>query len=228
MSERTWYRLGAASGLLFVVLQFAGFGIGGAARGFERITLTSSDAALAEAIREPVPSAVWVGGYVEVLAYLVFVVFAAWVAAALRASGRAPDWAPLTILAAGLLVVATSFIGYATEAAAYYRADREAEPAVARALLDTGSFAYALAWGGLALFVAASAGAGLRTRAFPRWLSLPSLLLAAAFLVSLALPTSAVGEVADLLLWIWIVAASVVLYRRGPLPIEAAHSTRFE
>lgn len=203
---------------MFVLLQFVGFGIGGAARGFERVTLTSSDAAVAEAIGEPVPSAVWVGGYVEVLAYLVFVLFAAWLASALRPSERAPDWASLTILPAGFLVVATSFIGYATEAAAYHRAGPEADLAVARGLLDTGSFAYVLAWGGLALFVAATAGAALRTGALPRWLSLPSFLLAAAFLVSLALPTSAVGEVADLVLWIWIMAASVVLYRRGPAP----------
>lgn len=224
MSDLPWHRVGAASGPLFVIVQFAGFGIGGAARGFERVTLTSSNAAVIEAISGPVPSAVWIGGYVEVLAYLVFAVFAAWLAAALRAYERGPSWASMTVLAAGLLVVATSFIGYATEAAAYYRAGHGIEFDVARALLDTGNFAYALAWGGLAIFVAAAATVGLRTRALPRWLGLAAILLAAGFLIALAFPESAVGEIADLGLWAWVVAVSIVLLRRGLPPASALGS----
>lgn len=212
--------MGAASGFLFVVLQFVGFGIGGASRGFERVTLTSTDAAVTEAISEVVPSAVWMGGYVEVLAYLLFAVFAVWFGVALSGYEPAPRWASASVGAAGLLVVATSFIGYATEAAAYYRAGQGIDLGVARALLDSGNFAYSLAWGGLAVFLAAAGAVGLRTRAFPRWLALLAVVLAATFLVALAVPTTDVGEVADLVFWAWVIGVTIALIRRGPAPAE--------
>lgn len=216
MTDLKWYRVGAVSGFLFVVMQFVGFGIGGASRGFERVTLTSTDAAVTEAISEVVPSAVWIGGYVEVLAYLLFGVFAGWLGVTLSGYEPAPRWASASVGAAGLLVVATSFIGYATEAAAYYRAGRGIEHGIARALLDGGNFAYALAWGGLAVFLVAAAAVGLRMRAFPRWLALLGIVLAATFLVALAVPETAVGEFADLVFWVWVVGVTIALIRRGP------------
>jgi hypothetical protein len=56
-----WTWVGTASGILFVVTQFAGFGAGAAARDFKRITLTSPSSEVAESIATPVPTAAWVG-----------------------------------------------------------------------------------------------------------------------------------------------------------------------
>ncbi|MGH2749736.1 MAG: hypothetical protein ACRDK3_02495 [Actinomycetota bacterium] len=221
MTDLKWHRVGALSGFLFVVMQFVGFGIGGASRGFERVTLTSTDATVTEATSEAVPSAVWIGGYVEVLAYLLFVVFAVWLGVALSGYEPAPRWASASVAAAGLLVVATSFIGYASEAAAYYRAGDGIELGVARALLDSGNFAYTLAWGGLAIFLAGAGAVGARTQAFPRWLVVLALALAATFLAALALPETAVGEIADLVFWVWVISVTIALIRRGPAPVAA-------
>jgi hypothetical protein len=56
-STPQWTWVGTASGVLFVVTQFAGFGTGAAARDFKRITLTSPSSEVAESVATPVPTA---------------------------------------------------------------------------------------------------------------------------------------------------------------------------
>ena len=202
-----WTWIGAASGIGFVLVQFAGFGVGAASRGFERLTLDSADAAVAEAVSAPVPTAVWVGGYVELLAYLLFVVFTACLAAALRPQPGQAAWPAYAVLAGGVMAVSTSMIGYATEGAAYLRAGEGINPTVARVLLDVASIAFILVWGALAvLLLAAAASHVLR-----QWLRLTAGVLGIAFLVAFVQPSLPVGEIADLALWVWVIAACVSL-----------------
>jgi len=209
--RQDWPWVGTASGALFVLAQFAGFGIGAAGRGFERITLTTPATDVERALAEPVPTTVWVGGYVEVLAYLFFLVFAACLAAALRGDGNDPPWASLTVISAGVLVVATSFIGYATEGAAYLRFGDGIDTAVARALLDVANLAFVLVWSGLAVLLLAVAAA----RVLARWLTIAAAILGLIFLAATAVPFTPVGEIADLALWAWIISVSVSLLRTG-------------
>ena len=76
MSDRSWLRLGAIAGILYVVLQFVGFGIVGASVG-ALADLGSPDQEIARAFERPSATAVWVGLYLGVLAFLLFVVFVA-------------------------------------------------------------------------------------------------------------------------------------------------------
>ena len=209
-SATQWTWIGTASGVLFVVAQFAGFGAGAAARGFERITLTSTPPEVAQAVAAPVPTAVWVGGYVEVIAYLAFLVFIACLAAELRGEHASRTWASATVLAAGVLVVATSMIGYATEGAAYLRAGDGIDPTVAGTLLDVANIAFVLVWAALAVLLLATAA----SRELPRALGIAAAALGVTFLAAFAAPSLPLGEIADLALWIWILSVSVTLPMR--------------
>jgi hypothetical protein len=206
-----WTWAGTASGILFVVTQFAGFGTGAATRDFRRITLTSPSSEVAESVGSPVPTAVWVGGYVEVVAYLAFLVFIACLAAALRGAQAGPVWPSFTVLAAGVMVVATSMIGYAAEGAAYLRAGEGIAPTTARALLDVANIAFVLVWSMLAIVLLAAAA----SRLLPRWIRVAAVALGVAFVVAFAAPSLPVGEIADLALWVWIITVSVTLARRS-------------
>jgi hypothetical protein len=205
-----WTWAGTASGVLFVFAQVAGFGAGAAARGFERITLTSTPPEVARAVSAPVPTAVWVGGYVEVIAYLAFLVFTACLGAELRGEHRSRTWASATVLAAGVLVVATSMIGYATEGAAYLRAGDGVDPTIARTLLDVANIAFVLVWAALAVLLLATAA----SRGLPRPLGIAAAALGVTFLAAFAAPSLPLGEIADLALWIWILSVSVTLAMR--------------
>lgn len=204
-SQWTW--IGAASGIGFVLVQFAGFGVGAASRGFERLTLDSTDAAVAQAVSAPVPTAVWVGGYVELIAYLLFTVFTACLAAAFRSQAGGLGWPAYVVLAGGVMAVSTSMIGYATEGAAYLRAGEGIDPTVARVLLDVANIAFILVWGALAVLLLAAAAAPL----LRQWLRVAAAVLGIAFLVAFAQPYLPIGEIADLAMWAWIVAACVSL-----------------
>ena len=210
-STPQWTWVGTASGVLFVVTQFAGFGTGAAARDFKRITLTSPSSEVAESVATPVPTAAWVGGYVEVAASLAFLVFIACLAAALRGAQAGPAWPSFTVLAAGVMVVATSMIGYAAEAAAYLRAGDGIDSTTARALLDLANIAFVLGWSMLAILLLAAAG----SHVLPRWLGIAAAALGVTFVIAFAAPSLPVGEIADLVLWVWIITVSVTLARRS-------------
>jgi uncharacterized membrane protein YhdT len=210
-STPQWTWVGTASGVLFVATQFAGFGTGAAARDFKRITLTSSSSEVAESVATPVATAAWVGGYVEVAAYLAFLVFVACLAAALHGAQAGPAWPSFTVLAAGVMVVATSMIGYAAEGAAYLRAGGGIDSSNARALFDVANIAFVLGWSMLAILLLAAAG----SHVLPRWLGIAATALGITFLVAFAAPSLPVGEVADLALWVWIITVSVILARRS-------------
>ena len=159
----------------------------------------------------PVPTAAWVGGYVEVAASLAFLVFIACLAAALRGAQAGPAWPSFTVLAAGVMVVATSMIGYAAEAAAYLRAGDGIDSTTARALLDLANIAFVLGWSMLAILLLAAAG----SHVLPRWLGIAAAALGVTFVIAFAAPSLPVGEIADLVLWVWIITVSVTLARRS-------------
>ena len=162
---------------------------------------------MAAAVSSPVPTAVWVGGYVELLAYLLFVMFTGCLAAALRPQPGQSAWQAYAVLAGGVMAVSTSMIGYATEGAIYLRAGEGIDPTLARVFLDAANIAFILVWGALAVFLLAAAS----SQVLRQWLRATAAALGVAFLVAFAQPSLPVGEIADLALWVWIVAACVSL-----------------
>jgi hypothetical protein len=82
MKERTQDLLFAACGVASVVVMLAGVAIG-AAGGREFATATSSNAQITRAIATPAGNAVWVGAYLELLSFGLFIAFAMWACAKL-------------------------------------------------------------------------------------------------------------------------------------------------
>ena len=76
MSQRLWGRIGAVSGFVYVILLIAGFAIGVASAPTPPSIFGTLEQ-VANQIAQTTPIGVWIGLYVEVLALLCFVVFAA-------------------------------------------------------------------------------------------------------------------------------------------------------
>ena len=211
-SGRLGLRLGAACGLAHVVLEFVGFGIG-AASGSYAIDSYSSTAEIAKAIAQPATIGGWIGAYLEVVAFLAFIAFAARLWATLRRAEGEPAWLAATALGAGLLFVGLTLVAFAAGGAAYYRAGHGLDVQVARALSDVGQACFILTWAVGAVFLGASALVILGWRALPRWLGWSAALLALTLLAAVAVPTSTLAMIPVFLFYGWLVAASIVLLR---------------
>ena len=204
-------RAGAWSGLAHVVLVFAGSALIGGTSGAGRHSLDASAAEIGEYLSDADHTRVWVGEYVAVLGYLLFLVFApvVWTAVSRVAEPSTPGRV-LTALATTF--VALSLAGTACLAAAFNRQDA----AVAAGFLDlrTALFLIAfMAFGGWLLVVGLHA---LRGGALPRWLgwaavAIGALQLTLAPLATVDLAFTGIPTFAGFL---WVAIASVLLARR--------------
>ncbi len=212
MSVPGWNRIGAGSGIAFAVLVPVGFSV--AFAGSTLTDLGSSSATIAKAFRSPAPTRLWVGEYLEVIALLLFVVFAARVRVSLRRVEGDAGWLSATALGAALVFAASSMVSFATTGAAYYRAGHGIDLQVARALTDVGSFVQTINSGVIGVFLAAAAASILSFRAFNRWFGWAAVALAAIFFVAMALPKSGIAVAPQLLFSIWAIALSIAMLRR--------------
>ncbi|MGH3147220.1 MAG: hypothetical protein ACRDTR_15595, partial [Rubrobacter sp.] len=125
--DRSLLRLGAACGILGVVLVFVGLGIAAASSpGLVDTTLAVSEEEIARAFSSPATVGVWVGLYLQVVAFLLLVVFAARLWSTLRRAEGGTGWVSNVVLCAGVL-----FAGVTLLALAFWgMADYQAGPAV--------------------------------------------------------------------------------------------------
>lgn len=214
-SER-WERIGAATGIANVLLTFVGFGLIVAAAGATDLASTREE--IVRHFADPAPALLWVGGFLEWVGILLFVPFAARLAAGFR-NGVA-DWLPATVLGAGTLFAATGIVSLSAGATAYLHAGGDLEPGVAVALAHVRSFAFALGWGVGALFLAACATLVLTRGVLPRWLGWAAAVLALALLGGVAAPKAEFAQTPPMLMALWILAASVALLRGGRRPVQ--------
>lgn len=154
----------------------------------------------------------WVGEYLAVLAYLLFVPFGAYVWSVLRARA-APGWLGGTMRGAASIYVALSVLAVATLLPVL---NRELEPVQAAAFLDLRTAALSLAFLALATWLVAVGAAAARTAALPRWLAWSA--VAIGLLQVIAIPFAAFSdEVTGLptfAAFLWIAVVSVLLARR--------------
>jgi hypothetical protein len=194
MTEDRLARLGPLAGLLFVVLELGGV-IVGSAGGRAMVTLGDSSSKIVAAFADPVGIGVWIGAYMELLAVPAFAVFAVWL---FRSRRGMLSTTGLLGVASYLAVITLSLvIGDVLE----YRAGHGLGAQTALALFDLQAGLYAVSWGiaGGILFVAPATG----------WLRRTALALAALSFVGMAVPKAAPGQVAAMLFFVWVLAASV-------------------
>jgi hypothetical protein len=217
VSVRSWNRIGAGSGIAFAVLVPVGFSV--AFAGSTLTDLGSSSATIAKAFASPAPTRLWVGEYVEVIALLLFVVFAARVRTSLQRVEGEAGWLSATAFGVALVFAATSMVSFATTGAAYYRAGHGIDLQVARALTDIGSFEQTINSGVIGIFLAATAASILSRRAFNRWFGWTAAVLAAIFFVAMALPKSGIAVAPQLLFSVWAIALSIAMLREVEPPV---------
>jgi hypothetical protein len=208
----------ALLGVAHVVLLFVGSAAVAGTSGPGRHSLHASVDEVATYVADATPGRVWTGEYVAVLAYVLFVPFAAYLTTALR------DGA--TWLAAAARGAAWIYVGLslAATAALVPALHRELEPVQAAAFLDLRTVLLALAFVGLAAWLIATGAAAAAAGMLPRWLAWSA--VAIGVLQVVATPFAAYAqEVTGLPTFaalLWIVVVGALLARRGPGGARAA------
>jgi hypothetical protein len=211
MSDSTWRKIGAVGGIAFIVLQMAGqllFQSGGAEPAFNAPAaeilefFQAKDAVLFE-----------FGGFLTSLSFIAFLWFLGSLYSTLSRGEGQPAWISLIAVASGVLMVVPVVGG--SWMLAVFRIDEGLEPDMARLLFDQGNFGFAILWVFAASFLLATAVVAIRSGALPRWLAWAGVVIAVVLLVARAFwatPSSAIFT-AYVLFGIWLIAASVVLFR---------------
>ena len=193
MSDRLWQRLGAACGIVYVVLLMGG-------GSFDDNT-------------------VGIAFLVVMLAFLLFLFFLGNLWSVLRRAEGGSGWLSATAFGAGLMSVTIKVASAAPLLAARYRAGDGLDPQLARTLQDINDASFYLSFFPLAILLAAFAIVVIRSGAFPKWLGWIAAAFGLAFIIGgMAGSAELHSEWAGLpmiLFTFWVIAASVVLIRRA-------------
>ncbi len=210
-ADRIWAGLGAASGIVAVVLDQVGFGL--TITG-SRLEPGASKDEIAQAFAAPASQRVLLGLYLLAFVSLFFLVFAARTWATLRGAEGDPGWLSATAFGAALLFVATHAAALAARSATFARAGQGFDATAGTALVDLNNalFAVSLAFG--ALFLAAAGVVSLRMNALPQWLGWSAVVIAVALMAAVAVPTAGIAFLPFLLFELWIVVTAVVFIVR--------------
>ncbi len=226
MSQRTFDRLGALSGIVGAVLGPIGFMLFGSSSLGHSLNGGSKES-LAAAIAAPVPTQAFLGLSLDVLSSCLLIVLAARIWARLRRAEGDPGWLSAAALAGFVLGIAASLSDKIAFSALAAQAGHGLEFQEAMTLRDIamGSFNLTFQYMGF-LFLGCAAVVGLRAHAFPGWLSWGGAAIAVVNLVSLLVPpTIAFPRIGFPLLFVWLLAASVVMLIRPETPAVATESS---
>jgi len=213
MSTSRWEQIGAAGGIVFVVLQMAAqslIQIGGAEPPFDARAQTIAAFFMARNSQ-----LFALGDYLSTLSLIALLWFLGSLWSALRRAEGEPAWLSLVALASGLMIVATVSAGSGW-ALAVFRKNEGLDPQIARLLFDQGNFAFANAWAMLASLSLTTGMVIIRTNALPRWLGWAGVLIAGGLLAARAVwASSGLVFVPFGLCYLWLIAISIVLIRRA-------------
>ena len=223
MSQRLWVRVGALSGVVYVVLLIAGFVIGVASSPTPP-SIFGTPEQIANQIVEVTPTGVWIGLYVEVLALLCFVVFAAFVRTLAHPVERDAQWPAAAAYGAALIFASLQLLSMAVLGIVSYRAGKGADVASATALLDLRLGSYILSWSVGALWLGLTAITTLRNSMVSRGIGVGGLLIAILWLATCLIPTSDLAQFWGFVPLLWTGAASISSLRRSDHRREMASS----
>ena len=196
MSNHLWQRLGAACGILYVMLIMVGGSIGG----------PTSTVAI----------------FLIFLAFTVFLFFLGSLWAALHRAEGGSGWLSTTAFGGGLVAIAVKLVGDAPLLAAR-RAGEGLDPQLARVLQDTYDASFSLHFFPLAVLLAAFAIVAIRSGGLPRWLGWAAAVISVALIAGAAVGSANLESdewagLPFLLFLLWTLVTSVVLMRRAGAP----------
>lgn len=185
-------------------------------------TLSASPESIVEWYRTADAARVYTGGYVQVLALLCFLPFAAQLSRLLGRSERQDSAAATTALCgAGVYVAGSLTPGMAAGAAALWVAQHAADDSAVYALNHLRTFSYQMSLLAWAVFFGGVAVSALSGRTLPRWLAASAAVVAAALVLGVAGAYDHWHDLASLLALVWVLAASVWLLRTRDVPARA-------
>ncbi len=164
MSKKRWEQFGAASGIIFLVVQFLAQGliqVGGSEPSFN-----ASAEVILDFFLNRDRLLFDIGGILSVFSFIIFLWFLGVLWARLQHYEEKPAWMSMIAFGSGLLTVAT-VLGGGGWALAIFRIDESLSPEMARLLFDQGNFSFATYWVALASLLLATSVVTIRDGAFP-------------------------------------------------------------
>jgi hypothetical protein len=216
MSNYSWQRLGAASGIVYVVALLGPDLIRGGPS--EEPALTTAEAiahsCASTAAARPTDAVIPI---LTTLGYLFFLLFLGSLWSALRRAEGDGGWLSATAFGAGLASFAIKFSGGASVIAALRNACTGIDPQLWKTLHDLDAASYFIHFLPLAVLLAASAVLAIWFGALPRWLGWMSAIVAVAVLVDGMAGTIYTRDIglSFLLFMLWTLITSIVLMRRA-------------
>ena len=216
MRTRSLSRIGASSGIFSVLMTFVGFAVHGGL----------PSAATADAVRSYVDgvssSQTGIGNYIELLGYVLFLVFAAFLyAVACAANPDRRNWLALVLAAAGAYVaVSTVAIAGQQVMVEWSKAGADSKTVLGIFILDDDAFT--LSFELAALFLAALGVAFLNAGRALSLMGVAAIVIAVIVFVSGLIGTASiengVSQVGFIVFILWTFTASIYLLIRPPLP----------
>jgi hypothetical protein len=219
----TWDRIGAAAGVIGVLLALAGLaatGGGGASR-------PGRDAATEQVVTymsRPATATSFLGFALVLTGFFFLLLFFARLWAIIRKGEGEGGWLATAGLAGAGIYMLADITRFMFSDARNLAAGHHLAPAEGVTLFDISNALTPLAWMGIAMFMIPTSLAALRSRMLPTWLGWSGVVIGAANLFWAWLPPGGTSTPAEDLFIVWIFATSVVLIRRSMAP--AARSTR--
>jgi len=204
-------RVGAGCGLAGIALVSAGFALIASADA----TFHSPDGDVLAYYAEAGLARTFTGGLIESLGLLLFLPFAAMLAARICGGGPAGEvLGPTARMAATVYVTICLAPGLSSGAAALWLAHSEsADPGLVLALNDLRSLSYFMALMAYGVFLVAIGAAGVTSGRLARWASWSAVGLGVALVASIPTATAGFADIVGLLGLVWVVVVSVALLR---------------
>jgi hypothetical protein len=218
--DATHRRLWAVAGSLligYIALSFAGVALQ------PTLMLGDGPGKVADAYVTSSMTKAFAGGYVELVATLLFLVGALLVARLLRGPGDLGEWLSSCITAGATVFVASTIaVGFPAGAAALYDGHHGAPIATVTAVNDIRNFAFFLSGGAQAVFVLGVAAAVWTTARLPRWVAYSGVVVGLLDVATIPAARSGLINVATLLGFVWILAVGVTALRASGRSTSAA------
>ena len=155
---------------------------------------------------------VYGGGYVEIVAFPLILVFFGRLRELLRRAEGEGGWLAATAFGAAVAAFAFAAVAFTGEATVYYAGHHGVDAKTLSLLVDMEGLAFVFGGMPFAVALAAIATVVLKAGGLPRWLGWSAAVIAVLFPATLWAPTD-MGQMPHMLLDVWVVAASVVLIR---------------
>jgi hypothetical protein len=206
-----WTRAGAAAGLVSLVMTTIGFVLHG------NLPTVQSGTDLATWVAHTNDATFWIGIYLELLGYLVFLVFGAWLWSVVYRRTNGLDWLSTAGLVAVGLFIGASSIDDGIWLGLLQSAHHGTEAGVLALVRDLGENVFNVSFMFLGLFAVLVGGVSAWVRSLPRWMGATAAVLGVGCLVP------PIALIASILFELWIVVVClIILVRPATAHREAA------